>query len=167
MDFVIYVITIYTTMKNKIAEEILVKHLKGDKSVVTGKYTKTPEAKIIAAMEEYAHQQTPIAGSGDLEEAAKQYAAPISGDIINSPLNAVMYHKVIDCFIAGAQYAQSQPVEGWIRVEDRLPELGVRVLVIDDDGDQFVDMRMGDILGEKCDDQWEAYTHWREFPPKP
>jgi len=58
----------------------------------------------------------------------------------------------------------SRDQDGWISVKDRLPESFVRVLVIDDDSDCFVD-----ILAEHgiSNDQWEYYTHWQPLPNKP
>lgn len=51
----------------------------------------------------------------------------------------------------------------WIPVAQRLPEIGLRVLVIDDDEDQFIDIRMNDDL----DEQWDTYTHWMPLPEPP
>lgn len=72
-------------------------------------------------------------------------------------------------FQGGAQWHQSQSdlVSKWISCSERLPEIGDRVLVIDDDGDQFIDIRMGDILGEHTDERWHVYTHWQPLPQPP
>lgn len=63
--------------------------------------------------------------------------------------------------------SQSDLVSKWIPCSERLPEIGDRVLVIDDDGDLFIDIRMGDILGEHTDERWSVYTHWQPLPEKP
>lgn len=62
---------------------------------------------------------------------------------------------------------KAKGVDRWIPCSERLPEIGDRVLVIDDDGDQFIDIRMGDILAEPTDERWSVYTHWQPLPSSP
>lgn len=52
----------------------------------------------------------------------------------------------------------------WISVKDELPTRGVRVLVIDNDGDCFVDLITG---LDGADLQWDDYTHWQPLPENP
>lgn len=125
------------------------------------------------AMQSYAHQQTPIAGSGGgqndigailLEEAAKKYAT-FDDDFVQ---------HIYDAFIAGARYAQSQPVEGWIDVEDRLPDYYKIVWVMNhyEPTKLAIAWRVSDGKNEfytlfQSDEIWYNITHWMPLPKPP
>jgi hypothetical protein len=53
----------------------------------------------------------------------------------------------------------------WINCSDCMPEPFVRVLVIDDDSDCFIDLLSDDSL--ISNEKWDAYTHWMPLPASP
>lgn len=92
------------------------------------------------------------------EEMMRQYSTIQNDSGIFLSIGAV-YNLMVDVY--------NLDRDEWIPVDKALPEIGLRVLVIDDDGDQFIDMRMGDILGHDSDEQWKVYTHWMPLPKSP
>lgn len=59
-----------------------------------------------------------------------------------------------------------QAAQGWISVEDRLPPVGIEVLVIDEYDNYSRDTIDEDSDGFSWIDDGE-YTHWRELPEPP
>lgn len=59
----------------------------------------------------------------------------------------------------------------WIKVEDRLPEFGVVVLIFFEDGDMYTAKTFGgewiDIDGADFSYGFAVPTHWMELPPPP
>ena len=70
--------------------------------------------------------------------------------------------------IAGLPTVDAEPVNGWISVDDRLPELYKNVLTIDSEGKIFINW-LEDIIEMKG---YFAYgggtvTHWQHLPKPP
>ncbi len=139
---------------------------------------------ILLAMQAYASQfQPPPSASHNIEDAGKEWVLTNNqmkqGDIFGYPEFSQM-----TAFKAGAawQSQQSNKVDGWIRIEDGLPEMGKDVMVrINGYTQTFIGFHNGvdwfanfvngqykvQFEKELPDDPEIFVTHWRPLPTPP
>lgn len=112
----------------------------------------------------------------DIERAAKEFR--------KEHLFSSAFIADVHSFIAGANFAKQPHSNEWVKVEDGLPNIGDRILCIENDGDiQIAVYGVDKVIGEKdrvtnkpiaCfldeqDEQPSFYlpTHWMPLPHPP